>query len=247
MITILPPDSWDPLDEALRGLEAYDWIVFASVNAVESCLKRISQLDFAVDLSSARLAAIGPSTADELRKHKLEPAFSPSQFVAEALVAEFPGYPQLSNTRILWPKTNIGRTYIAENLGFAGAIVDVVPCYKTGGPEDPERLSGQLIELLAAGAIDVVTLASSETTRNLAGLLDSGLARLSRSAGSVGQQMKPLPRSLSELLCHTLIAAIGPETAQAARENLGRVDVEASEYTIQGLVDALCAHLQKRI
>src|SRR5215470_12127372 len=110
MIAIAPPESWEPLDNALKQLERYQWILFTSVNAVESCLGRLEALGkSAQDLRSRRLAAIGPSTAFALTQKGLKPEFYPSKFMGEGLVAEFPGYPQLKGVQILWPRTNVGR------------------------------------------------------------------------------------------------------------------------------------------
>ncbi|MBI4310515.1 MAG: uroporphyrinogen-III synthase, partial [Chloroflexi bacterium] len=129
---------------------------------------------------------------------------------------------------------------LVDGLAALGVAVDEVPAYRTTTPSFPSPLAGEGqgeglpspatgegqdgglpgIQMLRDGRIDVVTFASSSTVRNLVQLL----------GGDVTPLQKPL------------IACIGPITAQTAR-NLGlRVDIQASDYTIPGLVEALKGH-----
>jgi len=133
--------------------------------------------------------------------------------------------------KFLWPKTNIGRTLIVDKLTAAGARVDTALAYITGLPKDHEQLAAELIAQLTAGKIDVITLASAQSAKNLTALINIGL-----------KQHPDL--SLSSLLEPVKIAAIGPVTAEAARLCLGRVDIEAAQYTLVGLTESLLASLK---
>jgi uroporphyrinogen III methyltransferase/synthase len=233
LIAISAPDSWEPLDKALKRIDGYDWVLFTSVNAVDSCLSRLATLGkTAHDLRSRRLAAIGPSTAQALNQKGLKPDFCPSKFIGEGLVAEFPGYPNLKGVQVLWPRTNVGRPYVVERLTEAGAVVDVVPSYVTSDPDNPEATADELASLLTDGKVDVITLASAQTARNFAKFLALGLARQGMSE-SQAKERTP------ELLAEVVIASIGPETSQAAAKHLGKVDVEARRFTTEGLVEAV--------
>jgi uroporphyrinogen III methyltransferase/synthase len=224
LISIGPPDSWEPLDQALQNLSQYDWLVFASANAVDSCLKRLAQLCLDTsELKQVKLAAIGPSTSALLAEHGLPCAFRPSKFIGESLVAEFPGYPNLSALRIFWPRTNIGRNYIVEELRTAGAKIDIVTCYKTSGPADSKKTAEKLLQLLTEKQIDIITLMSAQTARNLAALL----------------------KTHEHLLTNVLVASIGPETTKAALEELGKVDIEAKQYTVDGLLESIAQFVSK--
>ena len=89
-----------------------------------------------------------------------------------------------------------------------------VTAYRTvPSPESRERLLG----ILEQRSIDVVTLTSSSTARNL--------------VDGIGGRL--------ELLQGLTIASIGPVTSKTARELGLTVDVEADVHTIPGLVDAL--------
>jgi uroporphyrinogen III methyltransferase / synthase len=72
--------------------------------------------------------------------------------------------------------------------------------------------------------VDVVTFASSKTVKNFDQLLQ-------RQLQSLGIQ--------DNLLDQVCIASIGPQTSQTCHELLGRVDLEATEYTLEGLTTAI--------
>jgi uroporphyrinogen III methyltransferase/synthase len=237
VIEIGPPDSWEQLDTALDSIADYDWVLFASVNAVDAFLDRLESFGRSTDeLARLKLAAIGPSTSDALAKRGLKAAFQPKQFIAEAMVAQFPGYPNLQEKRFLWPRTNIGRGYIIDKLSEAGAQIDSVPAYTTSEPEDAEWTAKRLVNLLVEKKVEIVTLASAQSATNLAKLLHKGL-ELTKSSGQ--------PSSLSQLLSGVKVATIGPETSKAAVKVLGKSSIEAAQSTISGLVDAIVKHAQE--
>ncbi len=232
VIEIGPPDSWEPLDAALDRLYDFDWVMFASVNAVEALVDRLESCGrTAEELSRLKLAAIGPATADALEQRELTPAFRPSRFIGEGLVDEFPCYPNLKGVKILWPRTNVGRSFVVEKLTEAGAEVEIVPAYKTSEPADAEKTGQTLVRLLKGGEIDVITLASAQSAVNLGRLLARGLAASDTRPNSLLDQVK--------------IATIGPETTSAAIKALGRADIEAARYTIAGLLSAMEEHFRR--
>jgi len=206
---------------------------------VSACLNRLASLRKSKDiLSKTKIAAIGPATARAARLARLKIAFQPESFIGESLVAEFPGYPELEGCCILWPRTNVGREYVLNCLEKAGARVDTVEAYRTIMPANSNELAGRLATLLKDRKIDVITLASSQTARNL--------ARLIRLALATGQDEKePLAQKMRNLLDSVTIASIGPQTSQTAVEEFGRADLQAREYTIDGLVAALVEYIQQ--
>lgn len=216
LIEIGPPDSWEPFDKAVHALANYDWVIFASVNAVESFFKRMLHLHIAVP-PALKFATIGPKTSEALEKHGHQSTYQAPTFIAESLVESFPAE---SAHRVLWPKTNIGRTLIADELSGRGIAVDIVYCYKTGLPADAAAVASELKELLVNAKIDVITLASSQTAKNMRVLLD--MVSLNQSS-----------------LATVKILAIGPETARTAQQQLGKCDLQAQEYTLDGMIGSL--------
>jgi uroporphyrinogen III methyltransferase / synthase len=222
VISIQPPDNWSEVDACLDRLHTYNWLIFASSNAVGYLTSRMCERGQSLKLLAQRkIAAIGTATLKTLETHSLIAAFCPSRFVAESLVEEFPGYPHLTDQRILWPRTDIGRSLIADKLTAAGAQVDSVIVYRTCEPDDSDRIAAKLLEVIHGEKIDVITLASAQSARNLSAFLKRGSQSISR-----------IPQSVR-------IVAIGPETTKAAVEHLGRCDMEANPHTMDGIVSVL--------
>jgi uroporphyrinogen III methyltransferase / synthase len=210
-IRIQPPGDPAPLDDALRRLERYDWLVVTSANAVPQLWARLDTLG----LDPARLAwpdvaAIGPATAQALEERGVRPALVPAEHVAEALFAALDDRVRLRGARILLPQGNLARPVLADRLREAGARVDAVIAYETVRPSGDEAA--------LSGSFDAVTFTSASTARNFADLFDDPLAAIGGAA----------------------VVCIGPVTAAAAQEVGLPVHAVADPYTIDGLIDALC-------
>jgi len=127
--------------------------VFTSANAVE---RFVPLLRDARDLGAARVAAIGPGTAEALRRLALVADLVPEEFVAEALLDVFPPGPG----RVLLPRAAAARAVLPEGLRAKGWEVDVVEAYRTEPvPQSEERLA-------AARHADAITFTSSSTVTN---------------------------------------------------------------------------------
>ena len=223
MIRIAPPDDPSPLQQAAEDPGAFDWIVFTSANAVGSFMTAL--LDGERDiraLKGPRLCAIGPGTGDKLAQYGIKVDLLPDEFRAEAVVSAIAGRQSLAGTRVLLPRADIGREVIGEQLRDAGAVVTDVVAYRTvledAQREDDPDVYGMLLE----GRIDVVTFTSASAVRNFAKLYGAEQA--------------------SDLLRKTVVAVIGPVTADAARQLGMPVTIQPPSYAIPALVDAIAAH-----
>jgi uroporphyrinogen III methyltransferase/synthase len=195
---------------------AYGWVVFTSANAISlfMCHLRDADLD-ARAFGRARIAAIGPGTADALASHGLRADIVPERFVAEGLLAAFAAR-VMRGQRVLLPRAEGAREVIVEGLEAQGAHVHELTLYRAAVPSPPDA---EGLRRLRAGEIDVAMFASSSAVRNLVEML--------------GGDVSPLRG--------VLIAAIGPITARAVRDAGLDVGVTADEYSIDGLVAALVA------
>ncbi len=206
------------LHAALEALERgeYGWLVFTSVNAVDIFFEQLWAAGRDARSARARLAAIGPATAERLGRWGLRVDVTPEAYTAEGLLAAFAAS-QVFGERVLVPRAEGARDVLIEGLRERGARVDEVTLYVA---EPPMEADAEGLRQLRAGEIDVVTFASSSAVRNLVSIL--------------GGHLEPLQR------CR--VACIGPITAQTVEELLGRApDVVAQEHTIPGLVRALVA------
>jgi uroporphyrinogen III methyltransferase/synthase len=221
-IRIIPPEDPAPLDEACRQAGSFNWIIFASANAVDSFMRGLLADGDVRDLHGVRLCTVGPSTASRLQRYGIRVDLTPAEFRADALVDALKSSGSLTGQRILIPRANIARDRLAEELRDAGAhVVDVI-AYRTV-PGGSER-SGEydVYRLLLDRQIDAVTFASASAVRNFVNMLGEDQA--------------------ADLLKSTVVASIGPVTAEAAQQLGIQTTVMPRRYTIPDLVDALVEH-----
>jgi len=220
-IRITEPEDPAPLDEACRNAGSFDWIVFASANAVDYFMRRLLDIGDVRDLHGVRLCTVGPSTASRLQRYGIRVDLMPAEFRADALTDALKASGSLKGQRILMPRADIARDRLAEELREAGAeVVDVV-AYRTI-PGSADRGDYDVYRMLLDHQIDAVTFASASAVRNFVAML--------------GQEQA------ADLLHSTVVASIGPVTAEAAQQLGIETTVMPERYTIPDLVDALVEH-----
>jgi uroporphyrinogen III methyltransferase/synthase len=224
-LEICPPTSWDGLDRAISDLQSFDWLILTSANAVNYFWARlIHQGGDGRSLAGVNIAVVGRKTAQVLGQYGLNADFVPPQYVADSLVTSFPE--AIAGLRILFPRVEEGgRELLAKELSAQGATVVEVATYQSTCPEQIDRRAWQA---LRDRQITVITFASSKTVLYCCQLLENAL------------KVDNLDLSIQELLQSVKVASIGPQTSQTCRDRLGRVDIEAKEYTLTGLTDAVC-------
>ncbi len=217
-IETVPPDSYEALDRAIARLGSFDWIIFTSATGVERFIARLEALGRNIrELGSASLAAIGPATESRLKGWALKVAAMPREYRAEA-IAEVIGEDRIRAHSFLIPRAQVAREALPEILRARGAReVIVAAAYRTVIPKGAaiERMR----ELVAAGAIDLVTFTSSSTVNNFCELV-----------GAPARGLKA--------------AAIGPITAATARERGFNVVLSPAQYTIAALAGAIAEHFR---
>jgi uroporphyrinogen-III synthase len=212
VIEIQPIGNNVALERALEKLNCYEWVVFTSVNAVDVVFDEYSVV-FLKENAGVKFAAIGPKTAEALRKYSIEPDFVPEEYVAEAIL---PGLGDLQGKWVLLPRAEIARKALPEAIADAGGIAHEIAVYKTL----PAQPDSDGVAALKSG-VDVVTLTSPSTIQNFVAICkQNGLDPLN------------LPNN-------PLFACIGPITEQAAKnEGLFNI-VVAKEYTTEGLMEVI--------
>lgn len=216
-IEIVPPQSFQPLDKALKKIQSYDWLILTSVNGVTALRKRMDKAGMDAGLlRPMRICAIGPATKAEIEKQLgLKVAVMPEKYIAESVVAAL--RKQVAGQSVLLVRAKVARDVIPNELRKAGAEVDVAEAYETILPVNS---AAKVQELLEGERADAVTFTSSSTAKNFVALL-------------------PKNQSPKELLQGIALASIGPVTSETLREVGLWVDVEADTYTMEGLVAAL--------
>lgn len=215
-IRIAPPTDKRDFAEAVVDAPHYDWLIFSSPNGV----RRFFQAFFAVyedirEIGGARIAAVGPGTAAELKKYGLMVDVMPQKAVAEELIAEFDRkgdeFGGVANVTMLWVHGEQARRVIYDELMKRQAIVDECLAYST--VPETEYSAGAQARLREEGA-DIITFTSSSTVRHFMAL------------------KLPLPQG-----CR--IASIGPVTTATLAEFGLKPDIEAAAHTIPSLVEAV--------
>ena len=243
-LAILPPSSWEMLDQAIANLHSYHWLILTSANAVDSFFDRLHQAGKdSRSLFALKVAVVGRKTAEVLDRYGIIPDLVPMDFVADSLGEAFLNQQLneqlnqettsqnllnqetssyiLNGKKILFPRVQSGgREVLVDQLQQNGAVVDAVPAYESGCPAhiDPDALAAMQTQ-----QIEAIAFASSKTVKHFCQLLNGV------TSSEVWQQW----------LKDVKIASIGPQTSATCHELLGRVDVEAAEYTLDGLATAI--------
>lgn len=212
VIRFAPPHDTAVIDDAINSIDSFDWIIFTSANGVDFLLKRLADMGRDIRaLGRAKLGAIGPKTAEALTDLKLKVEYIPTSYIAEAVVEQFPE--DISGKQILIPRAQEAREELPAGLRARGAEVVVAPVYQTVTDTDSADPLRRFVE---SGEFDVITFTSASTVHSFFELVGD----------------TPIPP-------HTVIACIGPITAEAARSHGLTPSVVADEYTIEGLTSAL--------
>jgi len=218
-IKLEPPTRREEIVDALLELNSYDWLVFTSPNGVtkffEYFFKRFHDMR---DLGGARIAAVGPATANKLKELHLQVDLMPDEALAVEIAKAFAKFETIENLKICLLRAEVANRELPEALEALGAIVDDVACYRT--VPETEDATGAAASLLEQGA-DWVAFTSGSTVVHFHARFD-------------------LP-ALLQKFPQLKTAAIGPETSKALADLGLQPTVEAKQHTIDGLIAALLA------
>ena len=208
------PDSYDPLDQALKKIESFDWLVLTSANTVAAVAARCTMMN--IDVSGIKLlsvAAVGSATSEAARKAGFRVTLVPESYHSEGVVAALGS--QVAGKKVLLARAKVARDVIPDALSKAGAQMTVVDAYQTVLPEGSHEM---LSEAIRSG-LDAATFTSSSSVRNL--------VEVAREAG-VDFPFKGVPG-----------ISIGPVTSATMREQGWEPAGEAAASDIPGLIAAV--------
>ena len=218
-IRIEPLIDFSHLDLALSHLHQYDWLSFASSNAVEQVFKRLHTTGRdARYLAGTKVAAIGPATVRELLQHGIAADLVPADYSSNGLISAFSELNDMPSN-VLAFKSNIGRESVMQGLSRLGANVDLVSAYRTvHATESTDKAKDAYRQ-----GVDITTFTSSSTVTNLLAMLDNDHHAVNNG----------------------IVVCIGPITADTARERGIRVDIVPKAHTIDAMVEAIVEHCAK--
>ncbi|MCH9729442.1 MAG: bifunctional uroporphyrinogen-III C-methyltransferase/uroporphyrinogen-III synthase [Actinomycetia bacterium] len=219
-IAVEPPRSPAQMERAVKGLVdgRFQWVVFTSTNAVRAVWEKFNE--FGLDaraFSGVKIACVGQATADRVRAFGINPELVPAgEQSSLGLLDDFPPYDDIFDpvNRVLLPRADIATETLAEGLRERGWEIEDVTAYRTVRAAPPPARTREMIK---TGGFDAVCFTSSSTVRNLVGIAGKPHAR-------------------------TIVACIGPKTAETAAEFGLRVDVRPEVAAVGPLVEALAEH-----
>ena len=227
MIRILPPEDDGPMDEVCARVGEFDWIVFSSANAVDAFLDRLLAGPWDLRaLGGVKLCVVGPATSERLVRRGLKVDLTPSEFSAEAVVRTMADATRLAGAKVLLPHADIGRELIAEQLRKQGADVTEVLAYRTVAIEPERDGEPDVYRMLLERRIDVVTFTSPSAVRSFVRVLGAEPA--------------------ADLLRATVVASIGPVTAEAAAQCQIESAVVPASSTVPALVEAIVRYFETK-
>ncbi len=213
------------LDAAAAAAGSYDWIVFTSQNAVEHFMRRVLAGPGDVrSLKGPRLCAVGPATAERLARYGLKVDAVPVEHRAEHAADAMRAASNLGGSRVLFPRSEIAREVLADDLRKAGAHVTEVVAYRTVA-ELSRETDPDIYKMLLERQVDAVTFTSASSVRNF--------------VRNLGEEQA------ADLLSATVVASIGPVTAEAAQQLGIRSAIVPKEYTVPGLVQAIVEYFSR--
>jgi uroporphyrinogen III methyltransferase/synthase len=214
-IKIEPLTQTNNFLNALSKFPGYDWIIFTSPNGVRIFFDYLHSLakDARV-FASAKIAAIGARTAAKLAEFGIHPDFVPTVFTGKELGIQLIDHENLNGKKILLLRSRLASNELVDLLQQAGAEVDNVPLYTVSVEKFDNK---PLTEMISSGAVDWLTFTSPSCVRAFFEQIPPDLV----NSGKVK------------------VASIGPVTSEQLK-NIGvKIDIQAAEHTIKGLLDAI--------
>lgn len=225
-IEVVAPSSWAALDASIARIQEYEWVVFTSANGAHFFFRRLTETrsEGVKALAAHVVCAIGPATANAVVAAGAVIHVTASDSRAEgaltAIINQVGGEENVRGLRFLIPRARVAREILPGGLRSLGAHVDAVETYQTVKPDLPPET---IIRLFEENSIDAITFTSSSTVSNfaeLAGLTD-----------------------LSDLLSNTLVACIGPVTAETASSHGLTSVIQPKTYDAAALVESIVKSL----
>ena len=223
MTKIIPPESWESFDKAVKSSLKIDWAVFTSSNGVSFCVSRLKdlQIDPQVFFSKIKIACVGQSTSSALSRHGISTELIPERFQSEGLIDSFSQY-DLKNKRCWLIQAEFPRKTLSLALKKHGAKIISTHVYRTVPSGKDVSF---LLEAFDQAKLDSIIFASPSAVQNFHQVLPDGF--------------------WESLMMEPKIACIG-ETTESFVKRLGwSVQLRPEIQDFEHLVKAICEQHEK--
>tara|TARA_Y100001968_G_scaffold330104_1_gene381047 strand:+ start:4287 stop:5096 length:810 start_codon:yes stop_codon:yes gene_type:complete len=226
-LIIGPPINSNLLDEAIKNIEKYDWIVFSSTNGVNSIENKLNLIGKSLsNITNLKIAAVGKKTSARLKQIGASVDFVPPEFVSDSLMKHFPII-NLRGAKLLLPRVQSGgRNILNKSFLDLGAYVDEIPAYESFCPKEMPR---EAVDSILANDVNAIVFTSGKTVSNSVQLLS-----------------KTIGKSWQDSFTDIRIISIGPQTSLNCIKYFGKVDAEADPHDLDGVLNA-CINILKNV
>jgi len=205
-----------------KQIERYEWIILTSTNGVNHFFSWLAE--YRIDIrrfAQSKFVAVGPKTADALKEKGIYVDLIAERFDAEGII-EVMKEEALAGKHILIPHSNMAREILTQHFTAIGAQVTDLPIYENVIATDQEPF---IIDWLKEHHIHILTFTSSSTVISFIEVL----------------KLHGIEHPI-ELIKTYPIASIGPITTKTLQSYGLEATVEASEATIDSLIEAIIAY-----
>jgi uroporphyrinogen III methyltransferase/synthase len=218
-----PPTDYKALDDACAEVGTYDWVVLPTLAGTDVFLRRLLAGPGDVrSLHGVGICAIGQTSADRFAALGIRVDAMPSEYRPEGIAEALAESRRLDDRRILIPRAEGVRDVLAAVLRRAGADVTEVAAYRIVKVLPGDKGEPDLYKKLLEQQVDVLVFGNPSTALEFVDIYGA--------------------EALVDLLRTTLVACIGPVTAQALQDRGIRTDIVADDHTSAGLVAAIVRH-----
>ncbi len=212
-MAILPPQTWNGVDDALAQLARYAWVLFTSANGVRMFFERGRSRGITLVVPTVQWAAIGPGTAAALQRYGVRTPWLPSRYLGETVGEELPASPGQLVLRVRGDMVSPAATTRLRERGIA---VDEVVAYRV--VEAPPESEALLRRAWTEG-MDAIVFTSASTVR--------GFAHLAQHTG------------IADDVGRVTMIAIGPVTAEAMTTLGWEVHAVAAPHSVDGIITVI--------
>jgi uroporphyrinogen III methyltransferase/synthase len=224
-VRLAAADDYTEMDAACADIARFDWVVLPTLSGAEVFLQRMFAAGIDVrTLKGVGLCAIGQSSVERFANVGLRVEVARAEFRPDAIIEALSAGRELGGRRVLLLQAEGARDVLAAELRKAGAEVVEIGAYRTvrilpGDPGEPD-----LYKMLLEQQVDVVTFTSPSTVLEFVDIHGAD--------------------AVADVLRTTLVACVGPVTAQAAL-SLGIMPaIVPEEFTMAAMVAAIVRQLR---
>lgn len=203
----------EELKAAIENIESYNYIFFTSVNGVDFFMEKFLQESDVRKLHRAKFCTIGTKTYEALKNYGIKAELMPEHFEGMEAVEVLKKHVAQSD-KVLVPRAKLGRNEIVDELKKFCQVEELKIYDTLINDIDKDEIIDRLNEYEGYETI----FTSASTFKNFAKILGEDLAGVLEKGH---------------------IVSIGPITTKAIVDAGYTVDIEAEEYTIEGIIKAI--------